>query len=605
MAQRALEEVHGIAASEEDISFVFEKLEAGKPELLRGVPAGIVEPPVLWPCSASCNRCKQPLGAHRRPVKVTFLSSDSGKSQGVAMEMRCDVCASYFLGPWSYMRHDRRCGPAISDLSLLGAPDACATFVLPTPGLAAAYACSVQDLKLISGTLHHARGSFQAASEVFADRSGCEDLRDDTHAHEILESLWYAWALHRFLGQDLAGGLDWCGFWDGQCSEDQWLLHRKSLLRTCFVTEWAIRHVESCKVCHHLFAVGLDGKRGMKRFLCASLDGTPLHVPEVDAWLVQGCGHKPAIGSLYCHAHDFIAEEQAEADDPDAEEVDQVLQHRSTESGTIQYLVQQPVPGGTPVCRWLPSSEVAQSLRRHYEVGRLAAKPGRRREGKIRRQRARVGAHTLPQEPHVLGEDAADKGQCDIDKSTQAWSSNKYRRRRLGGVIAAISGCRVALDWDEHQFGEGSAQIYIVLARLVADIMRSIDADNSGRLPKTVFMDNACALWKFAQNPKRAQRTQVTRFLEGLHYMLDVWHACNHSKCLEDPARAARLDPRHEANKDLRHLINTEACEQFFSFLDSHLCGYEHGPWPLLCFHVLDPGPRERQGGQEARLVTR
>ena len=144
-----------------------------------------------------------------------------------------------------------------------------------------------------------------------------------------------------------------------------------------------------------------------------------------------------------------------------------------------------------------------------------------------------------------------------------------------------------------------------MLARLVADIMRSIDADNSGRLPKTVFMDNACALWKFAQNPKRAQRTQVTRFLEGLHYMLDVWHACNHSKCLEDPARAARLDPRHEANKDLRHLINTEACEQFFSFLDSHLCGYEHGPWPLLCFHVLDPGPRERQGGQEARLVTR
>ena len=81
VAQRALEEVHGIAASEEDISFVFEKLEAGKPELLRGVPAGIVEPPVLWPCSASCNRCKQPLGAHRRPVKVTFLSSDSGKGR--------------------------------------------------------------------------------------------------------------------------------------------------------------------------------------------------------------------------------------------------------------------------------------------------------------------------------------------------------------------------------------------------------------------------------------------------------------------------------------------------------------------------------------------
>ena len=57
------------------------------------------------------------------------------------------------------------------------------------------------------------------------------------------------------------------------------------------------------------FAVGLDGKRGAKRFLCACLEGPPRHVPEVDAWLQQGCPRPPLQAGLYCADHDAVAED--------------------------------------------------------------------------------------------------------------------------------------------------------------------------------------------------------------------------------------------------------------------------------------------------------
>ncbi|CAK0881125.1 unnamed protein product, partial [Prorocentrum cordatum] len=56
------------------------------------------------------------------------------------------------------------------------------------------------------------------------------------------------------------------------------------------------------------FAAGLDGKRGAKRFLRACLEGPPRHVPEVDAWLQQGCPRPPLQAGLHCADHDAVAE---------------------------------------------------------------------------------------------------------------------------------------------------------------------------------------------------------------------------------------------------------------------------------------------------------
>ena len=46
------------------------------------------------------------------------------------------------------------------------------------------------------------------------------------------------------------------------------------------------------------------------------------------------------------------------------------------------------------------------------------------------------------------------------------------------------------------------------------------------------------------------------------------WHVRNHSACLADPVLSAILDPRRPENHDLRQSVNTEACEQAFSFID-------------------------------------
>ena len=251
-----------------------------------------------------------------------------------------------------------------------------------------------------------------------------------------------------------------------------------------------------------------------------------------------------------------------------ADEVGKILQHRSTERGTLQFRVQSPNPDGdVTICKWLDSVDVAPSARRAYELGRL---PEKGPVDKKRKQRARTGATaTQPEGSHVLAEDELDCGECGIDKSTQGTRNvKKWQRRRLGGVIAAVSGCRLFLDWEEHQFGEGTSQVYVVLAGVMATILNSIAANTGGSVPRVVFMDNACALWKYATNPKRCDRTPITMALKGLHYMLDIWHVVNHSACLRDPMAARALDPRHEANTELRANINTEACEQCFSFLD-------------------------------------
>ena len=103
-----------------------------------------------------------------------------------------------------------------------------------------------------------------------------------------------------------------------------------------------------------------------------------------------------------------------------------------------------------------------------------------------------------------------------------------------------------------------------------------------------VFYDNACTLKKFAQNRKRSERNETTRAVGGLHYMLDIWHVHNHTKCLQDPVEGPVLDPRSPQNDALRRAVNTEACEQAFSFIDRvTYVGLNMGPGMFHAFTYL------------------
>ena len=70
----------------------------------------------------------------------------------------------------------------------------------------------------------------------------------------------------------------------------------------------------------------------MKRFLCACLDGPPREVPEVKAWLQQGCPRQAAYGSLYCKEDDALMDS---IEEEDSAEVGNILKHRATETGDI------------------------------------------------------------------------------------------------------------------------------------------------------------------------------------------------------------------------------------------------------------------------------
>lgn len=216
-----------------------------------------------------------------------------------------------------------------------------------------------------------------------------------------------------------------------------------------------------------------------------------------------------------------------------------------------------------------------------YETGRLPEK------GPVtskRRVRAWASTHTsAPDGGHILAEDVDDASACQIDKTSQGTLTSKWARRKIGGIIAAVTGCRIVVDWDKHQFGEGTAHVYIVLARLVAAIQ-----ENNGRLPAVVFFDNACALWRYATNAKRKDRTAISRTMAFPHYMLDIWHVYNQTARLADEASARVLDPRHEDNRELREHVNTEACQQVFSFVDRiSYIGMNMGPGTFAVFLYL------------------
>ena len=297
----------------------------------------------------------------------------------------------------------------------------------------------------------------------------------------------------------------------------------------------------------------------MERTL-SSLTSEPRYVEEVQSYLQEGCKKKPLVGGLYCSG----CEQKYDDPDDDGEPTDDVAQivfeHRHNDAGKFEYLVLDINEEGATDSKWVGCSEVSESSKRAYETARLRSVGAKNRK---RKQRARIGMAKAPVPDHVLGEDHDDKGACEIDKSKVYGDVRKFQRRRLGGIIAAVSGCRIILDWEEHQFGEGTAHVYVVLARLVSALQKA-----GGQMPKVVFMDNACALEKFATNPKRCHRTEIAKKLSTFHYMLDKWHAVNHSSCLADPARARWLDPRHEQNKAIANEVNTSACEQCFSFID-------------------------------------
>ena len=393
-----------------------------------------------------------------------------------------------------------------------------------------------------------------------------------------VEYLWVAFKLGQFWDHDSCQSVDWEGYFSCHAHngriQDEWLYQKLPLTRKRFRQKWLLFHVQICPHCSVLFGLGLDGKRGMRRFVCASLDGLPENVSFLDIDWCQPCHRLPRPGGLYCKDHEPRHEDHI---DP----LTCICAHRRTEAGDLQYRLctrenegdEHQSTGCLGVHEWVPAEEVNGALRHLYETGRLPTKKEKGINGGTFQRTVRQKVGSTPNAAHgipCLEFQESDAGPCAIDKTTQGSSSvcKKYQRRRLGGIIAAVTGCRIILDFREHHGGEGASDTYLLLGDCMKTILDSIAEGGPGRIPDVIFNDNGCTLRQYAINVVRAARTYVTRAMAKLHYMIDIWHVSNHSACLVDPASRAILDPRHTDNAAKRAAVNTEACEQVFSFVD-------------------------------------
>ena len=157
------------------------------------------------------------------------------------------------------------------------------------------------DLRRTTGVLHHARGSFTAAAELMVDESpGLEQHHHHLPAR-IITRLWVPFEIASFLPLCQMSAWDWSEWLnDNHTMSDMWLYGKRHLLQKQFTDKWLVEHSKQCRMCSHIFALGLDGKRGMKRFVCACMNSSKEYIPHLGAWRCQPCPNRPKLGGVYC-----------------------------------------------------------------------------------------------------------------------------------------------------------------------------------------------------------------------------------------------------------------------------------------------------------------
>ena len=458
-----------------DVDFVYGKMETHLPQLLEHIDVDRFRNPCIEPAACRCAACDQDFDSHARNIPLHVYSSRRGLIDGSCVERHCSRCGLYFMGHWRYRRQGSN--GVVTDMRMTHNPmDEDIFLSFSGPKAHSIVGMFVTDLRRASAVLHHARGSFTAVGEIMVEESRCprmEAMQANSHLKDrVIIRLWVVFALAEFWTWRTTSDIDWAP-WLAECrsAADAWLYTQKTEVRTRFVQKWLLEHIAECTACSKVFGFGLDGKRGMKRFVCACLQTPRQYVPFLDAWRSEPCPHIPRQGGMYCRAHD--KEDDEEAVDPQT----RITAHRRSDAGLLEFRVLQAGDVGLQRATWVPSEEVALGLARDYETRRLPERrlPGTGRRAKVRRTAGLVGSGGAVSSD-VLAMTTGDAGPCLIDKESSGppTSVAKWARRRMGGIIAAVSGCRIFMDWREHHGGEGTSEVYLLLGECIADIQATL-----------------------------------------------------------------------------------------------------------------------------------
>ena len=146
------------------------------------------------------------------------------------------------------------------------------------------------------------------------------------------------------------------------------------------------------------------------------------------------------------------------------------------------------------------------------------------------------------------------------------------------------------VDWLELYKGESVQVVYALLLQVIKAFKES------GCEAKVAFYDNACKLLAVARRLSSAYQPW-TGLASKVRYLLDGFHRDNHTWCL---SHMPDVDPERPENLHLSENVNTQACEQYNSWINSHTLPacemteghfhiywwamfHEHNKWLLMC----------------------
>eukprot|EP00058_Branchiostoma_floridae_P001186 XP_002586674.1 hypothetical protein BRAFLDRAFT_105480 [Branchiostoma floridae] len=145
-----------------------------------------------------------------------------------------------------------------------------------------------------------------------------------------------------------------------------------------------------------------------------------------------------------------------------------------------------------------------------------------------------------------------DDGERGIKCNTQKDKSGVRLNAISAGVLAFIKPCNIILGLHELYLAESKSQVYGHLHSLLS-------RSEMGKTEYIIY-DDACHLRKFARNPARADATETTRRLANMEMLVDRMHMRGHV----DPWCKKHCGTWRFEDLDL---VNTEVCEQVFSWL--------------------------------------
>ena len=566
----------GARLTETDCAFVFDKLHAHAPHLLKQAlpPDSNLPRFCIHPHHFFCQTCTRPLKQTASAV-VPFVDDFCSRNTCVLRTFFCSSCSATYFGPWQCSRSNGRA----SRYLLTATPAA----LCPTSGLVFASAFLSQTTNLILHCGATFRGLVQCIKNPPYDSNAME---------RVLRDAWLQHAVSNFLGVDVLT-VDWGAPGDSLEAACSRVLERAS---TKFQRRWLVDHC--CSKCVGKQII-IDGNAKVRTRLCANTDAGVWNCKPLKSHCLTGCTHPPLRGSRFCAIHQRDAEPIFGSDLFCYAFLCFLCPAQDFE--TLH------AAGPCTICSALRCSCRRVSRALHFAMGHAHGSYPVRLQQVKRIARTRQYTFLTPagntftlcskdvpfrfQEQHAHFLQPSCVRECQLrprvgDKVTftaaeqkascRAHWTSATKQRRSGGLLCAVRPCQIIAAVKLLYTHESPTGVYFFLAELLAYMARikhvvlsRLDSKARRRFVRSCFplvvYDCACTLYRFIRHKKRVNRTKLSRAMRALRLTIDKFHfRSGHTGCRSTGSRPL---PAVWPSTHACHKFNTSSAEEAFVFV--------------------------------------